>query len=980
MLMPARLRFILGSLIIVVRGAQVESAAAPLVPPEVTEIMKQNCFECHGPERSKAGLRLDAAESILRGSRHGPVVTAGDPADSELIRRITLAADDEDVMPSEGRPLLSANEVAVLQNWIAAMKADGEATLSTKDKLPVRVPTVAPPPTTVSSPIPAAGRIEFGHDVFPILQRSCFECHGAETQKAGLRLDTRAFALAERRHGPAILPGKSMESEVVKRITLPAGHADIMPNVGEPLSAGEIATIAKWIDAGAEWPEDFEAPLHWAYVPPRRPESPGVTLEEWCKNPVDRFVLARLGRLKLAPAPEASRNQIARRVFFALIGLPPSPEELDRYLYDSSLDAYERLVDRLLASPRYGERWARHWLDLARHADSNGFQRDGFRDVWLYRDWVIEAMNQDMPYDQFSVEQLAGDLIPGASLAQKVATGFNRGANVNVEAGVDQEENRTNQVMDRVNTTAAVWLGSTLECAQCHDHKYDPFKQKDYYRLFAFFNNTTVETEFIYPDDTARIDFIGPYLEMPIPPARQEKMTALLLELEGVEQEYATRRNEYLKDDGWEETARITKRYRDRPVPVRILDIIDITSAQRDRGQIGALDDFRMSFHGDVQTLLRTRDALRTEIAALKPNRTLVMEELSERRETRLFRRGSFLDPDNEVLAPAVPAFLGRVPEHAPLNRLTLARWLVSGENPLAARAAVNRWWAELFGHGLVTTPEDFGLKGEKPTHPELLDWLAVELVQRGWSMKQIIRLIVTSNTFRQSSVIAPSMRERDAANLLYARGPRFRMDAEMIRDNALAIAGVLSDRVGGFPARPYQPPNTWRAAGRVDNRYQTSVGDERFRRGVYVVVRRSTPYPSFINFDAPARTACVVKRSRSNTPMQALTLLNDPVYVEAARYFVRRVIENVPSASAVTERTRHAFRLCLSREPVPREMSAVLRLYQLTYQRYTAAPQLAQELVGSDASLTGVELADFAAWQSIASALLNLDQTITRE
>ena len=825
----------------------------------------------------------------------------------------------------------------------------------------------------------AAGAVDFVRDVYPVLQRSCFECHGAQKQKGGLRLDRRADALADGTDGIVIAPGRSAASELIRRVSLPEGDEDVMPNRGRPLTASEVALLRRWIDQGAAWPDDIGPSRHWAYVKPTRPELPAVRNTGWGRNPIDRFVLSRLEQEQQAPAPEADRRQLARRLYFAVIGLPPAPAEVEQFVADARPDAYDRLVDVLLASPRFGERWARHWLDLARYADSNGFQRDGFRDVWLYRDWVIEAMNRDLPFDQFTIEQLAGDLLPGATLAQKIATGFNRCTNVNVEAGVDQEEGRVNQVLDRVNTTATVWLGTTLECAQCHDHKYDPFTQRDYYRFFAYFNNTKGETEYMYPGDTARIEFMGPYLEMPSDETRRQKFAGYRRELEQIDAQLTQLATQLLDErDDWENEARTAKNYRGKPVPSRILDLIDVTPAQRDRRQTAALIDFRLGFFPEAKALIDRREAVRKAAEPYEPDKTLVMEELPAPRETRIFKRGDFLDPAERVAA-GVPGVFGDAPPGPP-NRLTLARWLVSPANPLVARVTVNRWWAEVFGQPLVTTPEDFGIKGERPRHPELLDWLAVELAERGWSMKAMVRLMVTSATFRQSSVLTPKSLAADPPNALLGRGPRFQMDAEMIRDNALSVAGLLSLRTGGPAIRPFQPPNFWRAAGKVDNTYAMSPGEDRYRRGIYVVWRRSTPYPSFANFDAPSRTACVVRRSRSNTPLQALTLLNDPVYVEAAQAFARRLLVAQPDDAAFADRVRLACQLALSRPPTAREEAALRRLVDDTRRRYAAAPELARQVTASDATLPAGQCVERAAWQSVAAALLNLSETITRE
>jgi len=648
-----------------------------------------------------------------------------------------------------------------------------------------------------------------------------------------------------------------------------------------------------------------------------------VKNRSWPRNEIDYFVLARLESAGLAPSPPAEKDRLLRRAYLDLIGLPPSPAEIDAYLADPAPVRYERMVDRLLASPFYGEHWARHWLDLARYADSNGFQRDGFRELWAYRDWVIRAFNDDMPFDQFTIEQLAGDLLPNATPAQKIATGFNRCPTVNVEAGTDQEENRVNQVLDRVNTTATVWLGSTIQCAQCHDHKYDPISQKEYYQLFAFFNNTEIETQFRSAKATAAIDFVSPSMDV-APPADFEQQRRRLAE-----------------------------------------QIIGL------KNQLGAAQN------GNQKKKIQQRlNRAKSALEKLEHPQTLIMRELPAPRDTAVLVRGSFLHP-GEPVEPATPAFLHAVATQ-PSNRLTFARWLVDRSNPLVARVTVNRWWAEFFGHGLVSTPEDFGVQGAAPSHPQLLDLLAVRFMNKGWSMKTIHKSIVMSATYRQSSRLTSELLRIDPGNQLYARGPRFRMDAEMIRDNALAASGLLSLKQGGPPVRPYQPPDVWRVAGLVDNTYQVSEGEDRYRRGIYTVWRRSAPYPSFVAFDAPDRSACTVKRSRSNTPLQALALLNDPVYVEAAQQLARRVLAERPLAG-VDDRIEHLFRVCLTRGPQPSEVKVLHEALVRELARLQAHPKAAEAATGSVTLPGGASREELAAWQHLATILLTLDEMITK-
>jgi uncharacterized membrane protein len=548
------------------------------------------------------------------------------------------------------------------------------------DHLTSAIPFLREDPISLASLVPT-GPVSFERDVQPIFEASCYSCHGPEKQKAELRLDARHLTVRAGKSGLAVIPGDGARSTVVRRM-LGLDHEKRMPQNEDPLTAEPISIIKSWIDQGADWPDsatvaDATIARHWAYRKPERPASPAVDRRSWIRNPIDAFVLARIEAEGLAPSGEAERATILRRVYLDLIGLPPTPAEVDAFIDDSSPDAYPRVVDRLLASPHYGERWAVPWLDAARYADSHGFQRDGLRPAWPYRDWVIKALNRDMPFDQFTIEQLAGDLLPDPTRDQRIATGFHRSSPVNQEAGADPEENRVAQVVDRTNVTATVWLGTTLECAQCHDHKHDPFTQREYYQLFGYFNNTPIETRF--KNNGVNVKFLGPWL---------------------------------LMDD--------------------------------------------------------------EEIDA---ERTLVMVELDEVRPTRVLKGGNFLDPGERV-TPATPASLHPFPIGAPPNRLGLARWLVSPENPLTARVIVNRWWAEIFGRGLVETQEDFGTNAEPPSHGGLLDWLAVEFVTGGWSMKAIHKLMVSSATYLQASSVDPGQLARDPENRFYARAPGLRLSA----------------------------------------------------------------------------------------------------------------------------------------------------------------------------------------------------------
>lgn len=817
--------------------------------------------------------------------------------------------------------------------------------------------------------------VNFARDVYPILRRSCFECHGAETQSGDLRLDTREGALGNE---AAIVPGEPGFSELVRRISLPADNLDVMPATGDPLSKKEIKIIRTWIEQGAHWPEEFQARKHWAYVKPVRPPIPSVEDRHWPRNAIDAFVLARLEREGLAPSPAAEPAALARRLYLDITGLPPSPSELDAFLEDPSEAAYERLVDDLLSRPQFGERWARPWLDLARYADSHGFQRDNLRDIWAFRDWVIDAINADMPFDQFTIEQLAGDLLPNATESQKIATGFHRCTTVNVEAGSLPEETRTNQVIDRVNTTATVWLGSTLKCAQCHDHKYDPFSQKEYYEFLAFFNNTAIEAERRDPKIPASIKFLPRSMTL-TRPQRAKEHTQAQSRLAKLRRQIKERRRELNKSlENW-----IAERFRspDTPSnpPKKLATLLKMPPDQWDKKQRKTVMDYRADRDAATKSMRKKARNMRKDVQSTAPLTTLVMNERTEPRQTHIFERGNYRSP-GQVVTPSTPDVLHALPQEGrqPPNRLAFARWIASEENPLMARVTVNRWWALIFGHGIVTTPGDFGIRGAAPTHPELLDWLALEFAESGWSRKHIVKTIVTSATYRQSSRITPELWKRDDRNLLYARGPRYRMSAEMIRDNALAIAGLLDLQQEGPPIRPYQPEGFWKKIGGDKVDYVVSPGSQRHRRGIYVVLKRGAPYPSFINFDATPRLVCTVKRARSNTPLQALTLLNDPVYVEAAMALARRVLTERPNAST-PERIRYAFRLCTARYPDQMELETLRELYDQQLRDGNLHKSQTKSLVSEFDVPHGVSKATFAAWYAIATTLLNLDETITK-
>jgi hypothetical protein len=836
-----------------------------------------------------------------------------------------------------------------------------------------------------------ADEIRFSRDIRPILSDKCFACHGPDEsqRQADLRLDTPEGATADLGGYAAVVPGDPDNSSLIARIRS-TDPDQVMPPATHPkrLSDREKKLLETWIRAGAKYEQ------HWAFVRPKKATLPTVNNAAWPRNAIDSFVLARLEREALVLSPEADPATLCRRLHLDLAGLPPGAEAVKAFVASFSPSptrplsysqperekAYEALVDRLLASPEFGERWARPWLDVARYADSHGFQRDDLREIWAYRDWVIDALNADMPFDQFTLEQVAGDLLPDATLAQRIATGFHRCTPTNVEAGTEPEESRINQVLDRVNTTGAVWLGLTLECAQCHTHKFDPITQRDYYRLLAFFNNTEAEADRSNPKTPGSIRFLGPSMTIDenANAAERRRVQRELAELDTKIKAAEKAAEERFAE--WDE--RTTQEVADqsakpdKSLTPRLITILRIDPEKRNAKQKKELRKFFVDQEPEVARLRKEIAKAQKKLEALKPPATLVMKELAEPRATAMFNRGVYTDPGDAV-TPGVPAVLHALPE-GPSNRITLARWLTSRDNPLSARVTVNRWWAEIFGRGIVATVEDFGVQGEPPTHPELLDWLAVEFMDQGWSMKKLLKTIVMSSTYRQASHVTPALMARDDQNRLLARGPRFRMDAEMIRDNALTVSGLLSLKKGGPPIYPPQPEGLWDKVGGQKYDYIVSPPGERHRRGIYVVLKRCAPYPSFVTFDASARMACVVKRSRSNTPLQALALLNDPVYVEAAMALAKRVLVEQPDAE-LDDRIAYAMQLCLARKPAEHELSLLRALYEQQRAAAQEDAKATKRFVGSISLPAKTSPAQFAGWYAVATALLNLDEAITK-
>ncbi len=719
---------------------------------------------------------------------------------------------------------------------------------------------------------------------------------------------------------------------------------------------------------------------HWAYQPLESAEVPmSSEAVRWAQSPIDLFIYKKLRAKHLQPANEARPEKLLRRVFLDLTGLPPTHDELESFLNDPSPEAYERVVDRLLSSAAFGERWASPWLDLARYADSNGYQRDGHRVIWPFRDWVIDSINRDQGFDDFTSYQLAGDLLPSADEDQLIATGFHRCTTVNLEAGVDREEDRVLQVIDRVNTTGITWLGTTLECAQCHDHKYDPFTQKEYYQLFAFFNNTEIETR---AKGGAAREFAGPFFELMPTENESNKLSALRAQLQKNKNALQAQLKK-IQSQAEPELQDLFKKLKGKKkVDKATQAAFQIEKKKRKPQHHKKIENFFKSHHPDSKKLIKEQNALEKKIAQALPPKTLVMREMEKKRKTQIFIRGDFLQT-GETVEAQVPQALHAFPPETQLDRRGLAEWINSPKNPITPRVVVNRWWKEIFGRGIVTSPEDFGTQASPPSHPQLLDWLANEFLNSGRSRKHLLRLIVTSATYKQSSVFDAESKAQDPENVWLSRGPRYRLPAEILRDNALAISGLISLKQGGPPTKPVQPPDIWRVIGNVDNTYRISSGEDLYRRGIYVVWRRSSPYPSFVNFDAPDRSSCAVSRPRTNTPLQALTLMNDSAFVEMAREFAARILLN-DSLQTQEERIHWAFRTAASRRPNAHEFKILNEILNreltLRKSRIQEANEALQMLRSKDLqALIRPKLTTWFAYCHLASLLLNLDETISK-
>jgi mono/diheme cytochrome c family protein len=1063
-----------------------------------------------------------------------------------------------------------------------------------------------------------AGKVDFNRDIRPIFSDNCYTCHGPDAgkRKAGLRLDRQDDALAELKSGDhAIVPGDISKSALIARITSKDEDERMPPlKTGKHLTAEQIELLTKWIAQGAEWKK------HWSFIAPERPDLPSVTNKRWPRNPIDEFILARLDREHLAPSREADKATLIRRVTFDLTGLPPTPPEVDAFLADSRADAYERLVDRLLASPRYGEHEARYWLDAARYGDTHGLHLDNERSLWPYRDWVINAFNKNMPFNEFTIEQLAGDLLPSPTLDQKVATGFNR-CNVSTsEGGAIDEEFYVRYAVDRTETMATVWMGLTAGCAVCHDHKFDPISQKEFYQLYAFFNNVNEKamdgnallpppilkvpstdqksklkelndkigpTEKKMYEEAAKIKYVEPkrpkmgtnamdfvWVEDDFPKGakgeinggtaerkwvtNQSKVSGLESKLanteskvlnpvfsgeralvrtdKGLAQDFFTGASQPLlvgkgdslfayvyldpanppkaimlqyhttewlnranwgdedaipygakgtsqkvlmgalpatgkwvrlevevsklglaagaKIDGlaftefggtvyWDKAGILTatpqedlagvsmlaweaqeKAKTPSMLPRDILETIKLRPKQRTAAQTKAMTEYYIAniyepekatfepFLKQIADVKKERDALDNSVAA-----TMVMQDMEKPRGAFVLKRGQY-DQRGDQVQPALPAILPPLPPGAPTNRLEFAKWLVSPEQPLTARVIVNRFWQQFFGTGLVKTASDFGSQGEWPSHPELLDWLACEFEapstniqapdkdqspnnkvqtagnrgmseknnqslltssRTGWDVKHLVRLIVTSAAYRQDAKVTPRLHEADPDNRLLARGPRFRLDAEEIRDEALYVSGLLVEKLGGKSVRPYQPEGIWEAVGYTASntaKFTQDHGEALYRRSLYTFWKRTAPPPSLITFDAPSREKYCVRRERTDTPLQALVVMNDPQYVEAARHFGERLIQH---SCDVEQRLDFGFRTVTARHPSRAEKAVLERALEKFEAKYEKDPEAAKKLiaVGESPAPEGEKPAELAAYTMVASLLLNLDEVL---
>lgn len=959
-----------------------------------------------------------------------------------------------------------------------------------------------------------AEEIDFNRDVRPILSKNCLACHGPdpEHREGGLHLTDEKIAKSELESGAvAIVPEKPDKSELITRIKTDDEFSLMPPpDSGHELTAQEIDILKQWVSEGARYSR------HWSFVKPERPKVPAIKKPGWQENPIDSFVISRMHEKGLSPNTEADRYTLIRRLSFDLRSLPPTPAEVEEFVSDRSEKAYENLVDRFLTDTAYGERWARVWLDLARYADSRGYGSDPLRpNIWRYRDWVIDAFNRNLPYDQFTIEQLAGDLLPDATLDQKVATAFHRNTMTNTEGGTDDEEFRVAAVKDRVDTTIQVWMGLTMGCAKCHSHKYDPISQEEYYQFYSLFNQTADRD---LPNEAPTIQAPTATWESQVA-AIDAKIAALERQLKADTPELQSRREEWIqktlkkinaepnpvkariirielpgrdkilslaevqvfsgetnlalqgsasqsstdyegpaqlaidgntdghffnakstthtkteKDPWWEvdlgaehkiekvsiwnrsdgtvysrlnnfrillinetknkdgkpvretvwsqsikEAPKISAEYAvdsRLTVPEDILVILNKPRKEWNPNEQQKIVEYHRSLDGDSQKISQQIASLQKSKPAVPTVPVMQDLPLEQQRETFVHIRGNFLSPGEKV-TPGLPHEFHKL-DAVPETRLDAAKWLVHPANPLTSRVAVNRFWAKIFGRGLVVTEEDFGSQGEMPSHPALLDWLAVEF-QQDWDIKRLLKLMVTSSTYRQSSETSSHKLEIDPNNIWLARGPRFRLEAEMVRDQALALSGLLSRKIGGPSVYPPQPPGLWRAAFNGQRTWPESKGEDKYRRGLYTFWRRSVPYPSMATFDAPSREICNVRRIRTNTPLQVFVTLNDPVYVEAAQALARRILSE--GGETTDDRVRWALQLVLVKPPTTEEIQTITSLYQSEQSHYQVneveARYLASDPLGPLPE--NMNAAEAAAWTVVANVLLNLDAVLSK-
>ncbi len=801
--------------------------------------------------------------------------------------------------------------------------------------------------------LPVVAAVDFSRQIRPILSENCFFCHGPDEKKreAGLRLDDEIEAKKNREGVTAVVPGRPEESALLQRI-LSTDPDEVMPppKQHKVIPPDQVALLRKWIEEGAVWG------AHWSYQPVRRPSVPRVA-EGRARNPVDAYLLERLDREGLDFVPEADAATLLRRAALDLTGLPPSLEEMKTF----AGEPLEKVIDHYLASQAYGEHWARQWLDLARYADSSGYPSDQPRTIWAWRDWVIRAFDANLPFDRFTLEQMAGDLLPEPTLDQRVATAFHRNTMTQNEGGTSDEEFRVAAVIDRVNTTFAVWMGTTMACAQCHTHKYDPITQKEYFQIYHLLNQTA---------DADRKDE-APLQELQSPEVAAER-SRWQREVKELEARFAKPPPAW--EEGLEAWVASGPKLKDKKLQEAVVAQPPTAEQRQALSQHYVRNVSPASVQDRSRLALLQRDLTRTA-----PVTVPVMQELppDKQRKTQVQRRGNWQDLGEEV-GGGVPAALHPLPTGVPVDRLALARWLISPENPLTARVVANRLWESVFGTGLVATSEEFGSQGELPSHPELLDWLAAELMDSGWDLKHLLRLLVTSRAWRQQSTAPASLLARDPDNRLLARGPRFRPTGEQLRDQALFVSGLLSPKRFGPPVRPLAPNLGLTTAFGRSNDWMVSEGEDRHRRSLYTEVRRNAPYASFSAFDAGNREVCLIRRGRTNTPLQAFVTLNDPVFLEAHQAMARRLVSG---AATTTDRLGLLFRLCLGREPGVREGQTLAALHADALKRYradvNAAQRMATEPLGP--APAGVDMAELAAWTVVANVVMNLDEFLMR-